>query len=83
MIAALHALRLQHPHELIVAVPVAAPDRLRQVADNCDETICLIETPELYAVGQFYDDFSQVDDEEVIATLERFADHASAIHPRG
>ena len=60
-----------------VAAPVAAPDRLQQVAENCDETVCLIETPDLYAVGQYYEDFSQVNDAEVIAILERFADHAS------
>jgi predicted phosphoribosyltransferase/pimeloyl-ACP methyl ester carboxylesterase len=77
MIAALRALRMQKPRELIVAVPVAAPDRLRQVERECDEAVSLIVAPDLHAVGEYYDDFSQVEDSEVVAALEPFADHAT------
>jgi predicted phosphoribosyltransferase/dienelactone hydrolase len=73
MIAALRAVRGQNPQELIVGVPVASPDRLREVQKECDETVCLIEAPHLFAVGQFYQDFTQVDDEEVVSLLSRFA----------
>jgi predicted phosphoribosyltransferase len=73
MIAALQALQVQHPLEVIAAVPVASPDRLRDVAKVCDEIVCLIEAPELRAVGQFYQDFTQVEDEEVIVLLQQFA----------
>jgi predicted phosphoribosyltransferase len=70
MIAALHALRLQNPKKLICAVPVSPPDTLEQVAPRADETVCL-ETPfDFYAVGQFYREFHQVEDAEVIACLE-------------
>jgi len=69
MIAALHALRQRQPARLICAVPVAPPDTAAEVAENCDELVCL-ETPEhFYAVGQFYRHFPQVEDEEVIAAL--------------
>jgi len=81
MIAALRTLRPQRPLELIVAVPVAAPDRLQQVRRECDEVVCLIEAPELQAVGEFYRDFSQVEDEEVVAALTRFADRPCAMKP--
>ena len=58
---------------MIVAVPVAAPDRLAQVRKECDEVICLLEAPDLHAVGEFYDDFTQVEDDEVVELLNRKA----------
>ena len=70
MIAALHALRGQNAKKLVCAVPVAPPDTIDRVAPYADETICL-ETPfDFYAVGQFYREFRQIEDEEVIACLE-------------
>ena len=65
MIAALHAARHQKPARLVCAVPVAAPDSLRQVRSLADEVVCL-HTPEFFqAVGQFYRHFPQVEDDEV------------------
>lgn len=81
MIAALRTLRGQRPLELIVAVPVAAPDRLEQVRRECDEVVCLIEAPDLQAVGEFYRDFTQVEDDEVVAVLTRFANRPCAETP--
>ncbi len=69
MIAALHAVRGQKPREVIVAVPVAAPDRLREICPLCDEVVCPLQTRHLMAVGQFYQDFRQVEDEEVVELL--------------
>jgi predicted phosphoribosyltransferase len=69
MISALHALRARKPARLIAAVPVSPPDTLRKVEKLADETVCL-EVPEYFmAVGQFYREFPQVEDEEVIALL--------------
>jgi predicted phosphoribosyltransferase len=69
MIAALHALRARKPQRLICAVPVAPPETLERVRSYCDEIVCL-DAPELfYAVGQFYGDFPQVSDEEVVGLL--------------
>ena len=72
IIAGLRAVRTQQPHEIIVAVPVAAPDRLDQVRPLCDTIVCLHEAPDLCAVGQYYADFSQVSDQQVIALLKPF-----------
>jgi putative phosphoribosyl transferase len=73
MIAALQAVKTQKPREVIVAVPVASPDRLAEVRRWCDDVVCLL-TPELFwAVGQFYKDFRQVEDEEVVQLLREFA----------
>ncbi len=69
MISALHALRSKNPAKLIAAVPVSPPDTLSKVEKLADETVCL-EVPEYFmAVGQFYADFPQVEDEEVVRLL--------------
>lgn len=69
MISALHALRARVPSKLICAVPVAPPDTIEKVRGYCDEVVCL-ETPwDFQAVGQFYAEFPQVEDDEVITIL--------------
>jgi putative phosphoribosyl transferase len=73
MISALHGLRARNPAKLICAVPVAPPDTLKKVAHMADEVVCL-EAPEYFmAVGQFYRNFAQVEDEEVIDILRNSA----------
>jgi len=69
MIAALHALRAKGPQRLICAVPVASEEALEKVRAKADEVVCLHAPPFFYAVGQFYDDFPQVSDDEVISLL--------------
>jgi putative phosphoribosyl transferase len=66
---ALRALRRQFPARLIVAVPVAAPDALAGLENLADTVVCLQAPKEFGAVGQFYDDFTQVSDAQVIALL--------------
>jgi putative phosphoribosyl transferase len=71
MRAAIRALRQMNPAALILATPVAPAATCDRLRAEVDELICL-ETPEpFYGVGQFYDDFSQVSDEEVTRFLER------------
>jgi predicted phosphoribosyltransferase len=70
MIAALHALRARKPKALICAVPVAHPGTLQKVAPYADKIICLHSPNNFYAVGQFYRQFPQVEDEEVIEILQ-------------
>lgn len=73
MIAALQAIKVQKPHEVIVAVPVASPDRLAEVRRWCDDVVCLLAPEHFWAIGQFYEDFTQVEDEEVVQLLREFA----------
>lgn len=73
MISALNGLRASKPARLICAVPVAPPDTLRKVADLADEVVCLEAPTHFQAVGQFYRDFPQVEDEEVIEILRSSA----------
>ena len=80
MIAALHAARAKGPQRLICAVPVGAPDSLERVRPYCDELVCLEAPEEFYAVGQFYRDFAQVADEEVVALLAAAQGRPPAAH---
>jgi putative phosphoribosyl transferase len=67
--AALRAIRHRRPQHLILAVPVCAPDSAARLREEADELVCLVEPSMLYGVGQWYRDFSQTSDEEVIASL--------------
>jgi putative phosphoribosyl transferase len=69
MAAALHSVRERRPARLICAVPVASPEALDTVRPLADEVVCLHAPPDFRAVGQFYRDFSEVDDETVAALL--------------
>ena len=69
MIAALHALRAKNTARLICAVPVAPPDTLEKVQGYADEVVCLEAPVDFRAVGQFYADFPQVEDDAVIEIL--------------
>ncbi len=69
MVAALHALRARQPRRLVCAVPVAPADTIDRVRAYCDEVVCLEAPAQFYAVGQFYRDFLQVTDEEVMDSL--------------
>lgn len=73
MIAALHALRARRPQQLICAVPVASTEAIAKVEKYADEVVCLHTPDDFYAVGQFYRDFTQVDDSEVVAVLRAAA----------
>jgi predicted phosphoribosyltransferase len=73
MIAALQAVKTQNPRKVIVAVPVASPERLEEVHHWCDDLVCLLRPEEFWAIGQFYEDFTQVEDEEVVRLLREFA----------
>ncbi|MCA9286501.1 MAG: hypothetical protein KDA22_14855 [Phycisphaerales bacterium] len=69
MIAALKAAKAKGPYELIVAVPVGSPDRLEEIRRHCDRLVCLEAPSRFMAIGQFYEDFSQVPDARVLELL--------------
>lgn len=71
MRAALTGLRKNHPARLVLAVPVAPSDTLALLTKNCDEIVCLIQPQPFYAVGAHYVDFTQTEDDEVIALLNK------------
>lgn len=69
--AALRQVRRHRPRRLILAVPVCPPDSLARLREEADEVVCLIAPTQLRGVGQWYADFGQVSDAEVIAALAR------------
>ncbi|HZM36162.1 MAG TPA: phosphoribosyltransferase family protein [Burkholderiales bacterium] len=71
MIAALHAVRAKNPERLVCAVPVAAPDSLERIRPYADEVVCLDAPEDFRAVSQFYRDFPQIEDDEVVSLLHR------------
>ena len=70
-LAAIRALRQLRPAEIVVAVPVAPAPVAERLAYEVDEMVCVVTPEPFRAVGEFYDDFSQVEDEEVIELLAR------------
>lgn len=69
MQAAVRALRHAHPAQILVAIPVAAPESLAELQNEVDQIICL-HLPEWFdSVGQWYEDYSQVSDAQVKAYL--------------
>jgi predicted phosphoribosyltransferase len=70
MIGALDALKKCSPQKLVVAVPVASLQALEDVGPHADDVVCLASPRHFQSVGQHYDDFSQVSDEEVANLLK-------------
>lgn len=64
--------RQHHPSRVVVAVPVASPRAIQKMeeSDSVDEVICLATPEGFYAVGQYYESFPQVTDEEVIELMK-------------
>jgi predicted phosphoribosyltransferase len=69
MRAAAAALRQQGPARLVVAVPAGSPETCAEFSAEVDEIVCAITPDPFYAVGVWYDDFTQTTDEEVRALL--------------
>ncbi len=78
MHAAIKALRQQHPERIVVAVPTAAPETCEEMKAEADEAICAITPEPFYAVGLWYEDFSQTTDEEVRELLAQARRHQPA-----
>jgi putative phosphoribosyl transferase len=75
MLAAINWARRRGAARVVVAVPVGPPPTIDILRQEADSVICL-ETPEmLFAVGEWYADFGQVSDQEVIALLDEAARH--------
>jgi putative phosphoribosyl transferase len=72
MIAAIHTVRAAGAKWIVVAVPVGSPDRLDAIRPLCDRLVCLEEAAAFWAIGQFYRDFTQVEDDRVVELLRDY-----------
>ena len=77
MMAALRATRRRNPKKLVAAVAVASTEAARAMAHEADALVCLKIPAEFYAVGQFFENFSQVTDDDVVAVFARQRSRAS------
>lgn len=73
MKAAAHAVREEGAAKVVVAVPVAPPETIRELEQLADVVVCPMQPKSFLGVGAFYDDFTQVTDEEVRETLSGVA----------
>lgn len=69
MLSAIRSVRARKPKKLIVAIGVAPAEALARIRAEADEVICLAAPEEFYAVGQFFEDFSEVTDANVVTAL--------------
>jgi putative phosphoribosyl transferase len=69
--AAIVALRSQHPAQIVVATPVAPPSTCRELQSVADAVVALMTPDPFVAIGLWYEDFSQVADDEVCRLLDR------------
>lgn len=69
ILAAISSLRARKPQKIVVAIGVAPTATLARLREEADEVVCLYSTDAFYAVGQFFEDFSEVSDEMVVAAL--------------
>lgn len=77
MRAAVAALRSRSPHAIVVAVPVGARSTCEELRAEVDDLVCARAPERFYAVGMWYDDFTQVTDQDISELLDRAAVESS------
>ncbi len=82
MLAAIQCVRVQKPSRIVMAVPVAPPKTCERFRSEVDELICLSTPEEFSAVGEWYDDFAQVDDAEVVDLMKKGAARSAELAAR-
>ncbi len=75
MKAGVISIRKEEPEKVVVAVPVASPQSVEELREMADEVICLYAPAYFAAVGQFYMEFQQTSDDEVIEVLESYVEN--------
>ena len=71
ILGTVHMLRKSMPAKIIIGVPVASQSAVRMLSKEVDEVITVLIPEEFYGVGAFYEDFSEVTDEEVLYFLDK------------
>jgi putative phosphoribosyl transferase len=70
ILSVIRILRNKQPLKIVVAAPVSSQQAAERISKVVDEFICLYTPSPFFAIGNFYEDFSQVEDNEVIQLLE-------------
>jgi putative phosphoribosyl transferase len=69
MRAVIRSVHRRHPARVVVAVPVGPPATIAALRREVDDVVCLLQPDDLQAIGQWYVDFHQLEDSEVVRTL--------------
>lgn len=69
--AAILAIKERKPEKIIVAIGVASRQGIKEIESMVDEVVCLLTPDDFCAISEFYEDFAQVSDEEVMRLLAR------------
>ncbi len=70
LLAAVDLVRQEEPKKIVVAVPVGPTETIERIKRKADEVVCLLTPDPFYAIGQFYQEFPQVEDGEAIRLLK-------------
>jgi predicted phosphoribosyltransferase len=81
-IAAVRSARAQRAGRIVVAVGIAPPATLSRLRSEADEVVCLYAPPAFGAVGEFFADFSEVTDDDVVGLLAASVASKAAIVPK-
>ena len=71
MKVAIRALKRRSPTAIVVALPIAPPETVAELSQEADRIVCLAQPPHFRALGYYYRNFEQLDDEDVLAALGR------------
>jgi putative phosphoribosyl transferase len=81
MKSAVMTLKQEKLKKLVIALPVSPPETADELRKTADELICLEMPPDFMAVGAYYQDFTQVSDDEVVAMLREAEGRQEHIKP--
>jgi putative phosphoribosyl transferase len=82
MRAAIGVLQHQQPQRIIIAIPVAPLDTCNELRVEVDEVVCLMTPEQFYAIGLWYEDFTQTTDREVCELLAVATRNPQYPHPQ-
>lgn len=74
MLAAIEAVKTMGAQKIVIATPIAPPDTIQQLHYEADQVVCLYAPERLYAIGNWYEDFTQTSDQEVQELLTEARD---------
>ena len=70
MVISIEIVKQQKPKKVVIAIPVGPPETIDKLNKQVDEVICLEQPEVFFAIGEFYEYFPQVEDEEAIKYLK-------------
>jgi predicted phosphoribosyltransferase len=79
MFGIVHVLRKSKPGKIVIAVPVASESAILKLSQEVDEVIALSIPEDFFGVGAYYNDFKQVNDEEVVFYLNKLSELSKVV----